>query len=315
MTYYLHPETPGKPAPCASRTLGSHCSTGNRRCKSAGLASTEAHWDLCGRLGLNSPLHTVLVLLSQVGSIATNLSFQKHMQQIRPQGSHYPMPWSPSACNVIALPTGSHVWKAGPELLLFKGLVPPCFQQLPWLCIVQWQQINLRLTLSADLCFPYLTQLLWLLEAHAPMQVKLRTTTAFESQILHWERKVITCHSAGGTRSPVPSRYTDTYPSCCTFLQKSHISPVQDWNPSFSIEWQSTTLLVLGGLPPCSAQRPSTPYCNCRRASTPPSKSRNSSPLTEERKEVICTTTRTLAKGKYTASFSQKNTVGAPRKK
>jgi hypothetical protein len=43
-----------------------------------------------------------------------------------------------------------------------------------------------------------------------------------------------------------------------------------------------------------SAQRPNTPHYDCRRAPAPPSKSRNSSPLTDEKKEVITTTIRPL---------------------
>jgi hypothetical protein len=55
-------------------------------------------------------------------------------------------------------------------------------------------------------------------------------------------RKDITCHSAGDTRSPV----LHTAPPCrkVTFLLS------KSWNPSYSTEWQSSTLLVLGGPPP-----------------------------------------------------------------
>jgi hypothetical protein len=42
------------------------------------------------------------------------------------------------------------------------------------------------------------------------------------------------------------------------------------------------------------AQRPSTPHCGHGRVPTPPSKSENTSFLTQNRKEVIYTTTRNL---------------------
>jgi hypothetical protein len=43
MTCYLHPEMPGKPAPCVIRSYGSCCSTGNRKCKTAGLVPQQQH--------------------------------------------------------------------------------------------------------------------------------------------------------------------------------------------------------------------------------------------------------------------------------
>jgi hypothetical protein len=55
------------------------------------------------------------------------------------------------------------------------------------------------------------------------------------------ERKAITCYSAGSTRIPV----LHTAPPCwrvTSVLSKS-------WISSNSTEWQSTTLMVLGGLP------------------------------------------------------------------
>jgi hypothetical protein len=66
---------------------------------------------------------------------------------------------------------------------------------------------------------------------------------------------------------------------------------------------------------PHSAQRLSAPHCNCRRAPMPPcslSKSRNSCPLTEGRKEAIGTTTRTLQRVTYPEYHSLRNTAGAP---
>jgi hypothetical protein len=47
----------------------------------------------------------------------------------------------------------------------------------------------------------------------------------------------------------------------------------------------------------------------------PPSKSRNSSPLTGDRKEVISVITRTLQGVTYPAYPSLRNTVGAPGEK
>jgi hypothetical protein len=47
----------------------------------------------------------------------------------------------------------------------------------------------------------------------------------------------------------------------------------------------------------------------------PPSKSRNSSPLTEGRKEVISITTRVLQGVKYPAYPSLRNIAGAPGEK
>jgi hypothetical protein len=47
----------------------------------------------------------------------------------------------------------------------------------------------------------------------------------------------------------------------------------------------------------------------------PPSKNKNSSPLIEERKKVICNTTRTLQGATYSAFPSLRNTAGAPGEK
>jgi hypothetical protein len=66
---------------------------------------------------------------------------------------------------------------------------------------------------------------------------------------------------------------------------------------------------------PHSAQRPSTPHCDCRRDPVPPSKSRDSSPLAEGRKEVIGTTTRPLQGVTYPAYHSLRNTAGTPGEK
>jgi hypothetical protein len=62
---------------------------------------------------------------------------------------------------------------------------------------------------------------------------------------------------------------------------------------------------------PYNAQRPSIPHCDCRRAPASPSKSKNSSLLTEERKEATGTT-RTLQGVTYPAYPSLKDTIGAP---
>jgi hypothetical protein len=56
-----------------------------------------------------------------------------------------------------------------------------------------------------------------------------------------------------------------------------------------------------------SAQRPSALHCDCRRAHKAPSKGRNSSHLTEGRKEIISTTTRTLHGVTYSLYLSLRN--------
>jgi hypothetical protein len=124
-------------------------------------------------------------------------------------------------------------------------------------------------------------------------------------------RKAITCYSAGGTRSPVPPRHTEAQ----HFMPHLPAEETKSWNPNSSIEWQSATLLVVGGLPLHSAQGPRTPHCDCRGAPVLPSKTGNSSPLTEERKKVISTTTRTLQGVTYPAYPSLGNTAGAPGEK
>jgi hypothetical protein len=63
-----------------------------------------------------------------------------------------------------------------------------------------------------------------------------------------------------------------------------------------------------------AARRP-IPHCDYRRAPAPPSKSGNSSPLTEEKKEVINTTTRTLQGVTYPAYPSLRNTAEAQGEK
>jgi hypothetical protein len=64
-----------------------------------------------------------------------------------------------------------------------------------------------------------------------------------------------------------------------------------------------------------SAQRPSAPHCNSRRAPVLPSKSGNSSSLTEGRKEAIGTTTRPLQGVTYLVHPSLRNIAGAPGRK
>jgi hypothetical protein len=59
-TCYLHHETPRNQCPCASRTLGSNCSTDNRRLKPAGsiLEATPRNWvpwSQCRRSALGIP--------------------------------------------------------------------------------------------------------------------------------------------------------------------------------------------------------------------------------------------------------------------
>jgi hypothetical protein len=64
------------------------------------------------------------------------------------------------------------------------------------------------------------------------------------------------------------------------------------------------------------AQTPSTPHYDYRRVLTLPSKSQNSSPLTEWRKKkVICITTRTLQGVRFPAYPSLRKTPGAPGEK
>jgi hypothetical protein len=60
-----------------------------------------------------------------------------------------------------------------------------------------------------------------------------------------------------------------------------------------------------------SAQRHSTPHFDRRRVPTPPSKSGNNNSLTEGRKEVICTTTRTLQGVTFPAYPFLRKTAGA----
>jgi hypothetical protein len=97
-------------------------------------------------------------------------------------------------------------------------------------------------------------------------------------------RKVKICYSAGSIRSPVPPTQTEA--------QLLHPAPPYRRFTSLlskrsSTECKFITLLVLRGLPLHSAQQPSAPHCDCRRASAPPTKSGNSSPHTEERKEAL----------------------------
>jgi hypothetical protein len=115
-----------------------------------------------------------------------------------------------------------------------------------------------------------------------------------EWQIPPEGRKVTTCHSTGGTRSLVPSRHTEAQCFMLYLPVEGASLLSHSCNPSTSTEWHSAILLVLEVLCPHSAQRPNIPQCDCRRALAPPSKSKNSSPLAEEKKEVIGTTTRTL---------------------
>jgi hypothetical protein len=58
-----------------------------------------------------------------------------------------------------------------------------------------------------------------------------------------------------------------------------------------------------------------TPLCDHRRDLAPPLKSWNSRPLSEERKEVICITTRALKRVIVPAYHSLRKTVGAPGEK
>jgi hypothetical protein len=64
-----------------------------------------------------------------------------------------------------------------------------------------------------------------------------------------------------------------------------------------------------------SAQRPSTIHCDYRRVPASASKRGNSSPLTEGRKEVICTTARTLQGLTFPAYPSLRKTAGAQGEK
>jgi hypothetical protein len=99
MTFYLHPETPGKPAPRSSGTLGSHWLMGNRNHKPAGSIPPEATpqnwapWSPCRKLGLGTPA-----------------AFRACSPE---PASHW-----------TAFPEAQTGYQA-PRLLLPKGLVPP----------------------------------------------------------------------------------------------------------------------------------------------------------------------------------------------
>jgi hypothetical protein len=103
-------------------------------------------------------------------------------------------------------------------------------------------------------------------------------------------KKAITCYSAGSTRSPVPQGTQKPSASHCINLQESHVSPVTELESQ--ILHQVAICYSAGARRPVphSAQIPDAPHFNFRRAIVPPSKSRNSRPLTERRKEVIVTT-------------------------
>jgi hypothetical protein len=87
----------------------------------------------------------------------------------------------------------------------------------------------------------------------------------------------------------------------------------QSWNSRSSTEWKSTTLLVLGDLTPTVHR---DPLLLTATAGEPlhPTKEWDLQ-LSEERKEVISTTTRTLQGVIYPAYPSLRNTAGAPREK
>jgi hypothetical protein len=63
-------------------------------------------------------------------------------------------------------------------------------------------------------------------------------------------------------------------------------------------------------------QRHRAPHCECGKVTALPPKSKNSSSsLTEERKEIICTTTRALQGVKSSAYPPLRKTVGTPGEK
>jgi hypothetical protein len=83
----------------------------------------------------------------------------------------------------------------------------------------------------------------------------------------------------------------------------------KSWNPSYSTECQSATLLVLGGLPLTVHRDPTLPIVTAGELLC---LIKEQKLLTEERKELICTTTRTLQGVTYPAIPSLRNTSGAP---
>jgi hypothetical protein len=110
-----------------------------------------------------------------------------------------------------------------------------------------------------------------------------------------------------GTQKPSTSH--------CTSLQRATSFLSKSWNPSSSSEWQSTTLMMLESLPPpqCTETQ-GFPLC-LQESPCTPSKSRNSSPLAEERKEVVCDTTRILQGATYPAYPFLRKTAGIPGEK
>jgi hypothetical protein len=77
-------------------------------------------------------------------------------------------------------------------------------------------------------------------------------------------------------------------------LQESHISSVQELELQL-LHWVAISYSAGARRPvPQQYTETSAPHCDYRRAPASPSKSRNSNPLAEGRKEVICSTARTL---------------------
>jgi hypothetical protein len=90
-----------------------------------------------------------------------------------------------------------------------------------------------------------------------------------ECQIPHWGEEsynLLLYRQHQKSYFPKPHRSPELYPAPPCRTVTSLLS--KRWNPNSSTEWQSTTLLVIGGLPP-TVQRPSISHCDCRRASVP----------------------------------------------
>jgi hypothetical protein len=73
-------------------------------------------------------------------------------------------------------------------------------------------------------------------------------------------RKAVTCYSMRSTR-----RYTESqeFPQCL-LAGGSSLPCLRAWNPSSSAEWYSSTLRVLGGLPPTVHRGPVFPTMTAR---------------------------------------------------
>jgi hypothetical protein len=237
--------------------------------KPASFAASQAT-STCYSMPEPAAIHTSEPQAPRFGILLVSGGLPPHRAQ-RPSANHQ------APCGIV--PTAPS--KSGNPALLLSGSLPFCGCQDT--CFPKTQKGPVLLTVPA-----------YERDPTSPLKTK---SAKFPTQ----GRKAVTYYSVSGTRRPASwGAQRPTTPHCAWQLESPCLPAGEPClscpgagNPAPPLS-SNPLLCSARRLTSHSAQRPRTPLCDCRRVLVPQSRSGTSSPLAERRKEVICTSIRTL---------------------